>query len=139
MVAAEGAVHTIRAWTPVSFVLALLGGFHGAYGAWMLVDPEGWLSFMIGRIVRGPLPGEHFITDVALAFMASGLGFVLAALLAKQRGIALAACIFPALHAGLHIVGMVRGERDRWLFDNAVIVAPALVGVLLALSLLREK
>lgn len=129
---------TFRAWGLTSLTLALLGGFYSAFGAWMLIDPEGWLSFMISRTVRGPLPGEHFITDAALAFMASGFGFLLAALLSKHRGIALAACIFPALHAGLHIVSMMQGEHDRWLFDYAVIVAPAAIGVLVALLLLRQ-
>lgn len=114
------------------FLTALLGAFHALFGAFMLIDSETWLSLMIGRDIHGPLPGQHFIYDVGFAFLASGIGFAIAALRSNLRGAALVACLFPAFHAAMHAIMMMQAGSARWLFDCVVIVAPALIGVALA-------
>lgn len=116
-----------------------LGLFFGVFGAYMLLDSAGWLSLMIGRAVSGSLPGQHFIYDVGLAFMASGLGFVVAAVRPQWRGVSLVAAAFPAFHAAMHVLEMVQGGAHRLVFDLVAIVAPALLGVLIGCSALRER
>ncbi|GAM97470.1 hypothetical protein U91I_01096 [alpha proteobacterium U9-1i] len=106
--------------------------FHGANAVFMLLDPRGWLSFVVGRAIEGPLPGAHFIADVGWAFLASAFGFLLFALKPSQWGAAAAGAAFPLLHALMHGADMAQGHANRLGFDLALITAPALLGLLVA-------
>jgi|CXWL01.1.fsa_nt_gi hypothetical protein len=113
--------------------------FHGGNAAFMLIDPRGWLSFVIGRAVEGPLPGAHFIADVGWAFLASAFGFLLFALKPNQWGAAAAGAAFPLLHALMHASEMLQGHANRLSFDLALIVAPALLGAAIAIPLTPRR
>lgn len=110
-------------------IAVALAAYYGGGGAYMLLDPRGWLSFMVGRQIEGRLPGEHFIHDIALAALASAFGFLVFALRPKHWAAALVAAAFPALHAAMHAIDMVEGHAPRLLFDLIVFSAPALAGI----------
>ncbi len=83
------------------FLLLVLGLIHISNGAWMLAAPMSWFESIPGVAETGPL-NHHFVTDVGLAFVASGLGFILG----SRKGMAafaLAGATWPALHALFHI------------------------------------
>lgn len=114
-------------------IAAALALLHGGNGVFMLSDPAGWLSFVIARPITQTPPGVHFIYDVGWAFLASALGFLLFALKPKQWGAAAIGAAFPLLHALMHVVEMLQGHTPRLGFDLAAIVAPAVLGVLIAI------
>lgn len=86
-------------------MLLILGAFHVANGLWMLAAPETWYAAVPGVAMTGPL-NHHFISDVALAFLASGGGLILGATDRHWAGpAAIAGAAWPVLHALLHIWG----------------------------------
>ena len=86
----------------IRLMLLILGAFHVGNGLWMLAAPEAWYAAVPGVAMTGPL-NHHFISDVALAFLASGGGLVLGA--TNRPWAAVAGAAWPALHALLHIWG----------------------------------
>lgn len=84
-------------------MLLILGAFHVLNGLWMLAAPAAWYAAIPGVAETGPF-NPHFITDIALAFVASGAGLILGARKAAWAGpIAVAGATWPALHALFHI------------------------------------
>jgi len=89
----------------VRAMLLILGLFHLGNGLVMLTAPMAWYVAVPGVSLTGS-PNHHFIADIGLAFVASGVGLVLGA----RTGICAAAwaaagAAWPALHGLLHIWG----------------------------------
>ncbi|MBI3676127.1 MAG: hypothetical protein HY243_05875 [Proteobacteria bacterium] len=87
----------------IRVLLLLVGLFQVVNGLWMLTAPENWYAGVPGVTLTGPI-NLHFITDIGLAFLASGAGMMLGA----RKGLAafaLAGATWPALHALFHIWG----------------------------------
>jgi hypothetical protein len=98
--------------------LLILGLFHLANGLAMLAAPEAWAA----RVVHLTAPDHlhhHFIADIAMAFLASGIGLMLATRRGASAAWAAAGATWPALHALLHV-------KD-WLLDGP----PAAMGDLI--------
>jgi hypothetical protein len=123
-------------------VAGLLGLYYLALGAVMLVDPLGWYKSTPGVAHTGPF-NPHFVIDIALAFLASGALWGAAVLLPRHRaGLALGAALWPALHAGFHIVGwfghgLPQGTALWAELLGVVLVAG--IGVALAIHLIRTR
>ena len=92
--------------------LAVLGAFQLAVGLWAVLDPAGWFREFPGfgdRLVAaagGPF-NEHLATDAGAAFLATGVGLVVAAVVATRSGalIALAAQLaFAIPHFVFHLL-----------------------------------
>lgn len=116
----------------IRILALLLVALHAVNGVFMLKAPAAWLALVTGRVIAQTPPGVHFIFDVGWAFLASALGFLLFAWKPQQWGAAAIGAAFPLLHALMHVASMARGHADRLGFDLAAIVAPALIGALLA-------
>lgn len=83
--------------------LILLGIFHTANGISMLAAPDFWYNSVPGVTLSGPA-NHHFIADIGLAFIASGIGLLMALRTgATAATFALAGATWPALHALLHV------------------------------------
>ena len=113
--------------------LAVLGLFHLANGLVMLVWPGAWAASVVH--LAGPDHLHfHFIADIAMAFLASGAGLLLA-----WRGSAVwavAGATWPALHALIHVrewiaMGppMASGDMVR---EGAGVILVGALGVALA-------
>lgn len=88
----------------LAVLLAIVSGANGLY---MITSPMGWYHAVPGVVETGP-PNTHFITDIGFAYLTSMLLLLAAVWRPTQRGVlTLAAAIWPALHAGFHIVGDV--------------------------------
>jgi hypothetical protein len=88
--------------------LILLGLIHLGNGSWMLVAPDGWYAAVPGVSMTGPI-NHHFIADIGLAFVASGVGLLLGARDMRTAGaFAVAGATWPALHALLHLWGWLQ-------------------------------
>ncbi len=126
----------------VRLTLALLGLFHLANGLAMLAFPASWAA----AVVHLGAPDHlhfHFIADIGMAFLASGVGLLLSARRgAGQAAWAAAGATWPALHALLHLKewvldGLPAMAADRVSEGVGVILAGAL-GVVLAWLRFRE-
>jgi len=84
-------------------LLAVLGLFHLADGLVMLVAPDTWAASVVHLGAADHLH-HHFITDIALAFVASGAGMLLGLRRGAAYGaFALAGAIWPLLHGLFHV------------------------------------
>ena len=127
----------------VRVLLVLLGGFHLANGAAMLIAPMSWYDTVPGVVGTGPF-NHHFILDVGLAFIASGGLLALGARTATSAAsFAAAGATWPILHALIHVAGWFTAgfpSEPRLIFTDAVgVVALALLGGLLAWFRLKGK
>lgn len=87
----------------IRIFLALIGAAHLVNGVWMIAAPAAWYAAVPGVSGTGPF-NPHFVTDVGLAFVASGTGLVLGALRRSWAGTAaLAGAVWPLLHALFHV------------------------------------
>ena len=123
--------------------LAIIFGLaYLALGAAMLIDPHGWYSATPGVPTTGPF-NPHFVTDIGLAFVASGALWLGAAFVRPQRGgLALGASLWPALHAGFHLVewaahGVPSGAAF-WA-EGVGVIAVAALSLGLAIVFFRER
>ena len=120
------------------WVVALFGLFHVVNGLTMLVAPTTWYASVPGVSMTGPF-NPHFVTDIGLAFLASGIGM----LFALRRGqiaatLALAGSVWPALHALFHVWSWVTGHMPSsptlWASEAVGVVIVGLLGAGLALA-----
>ncbi len=115
-------------------VFWILGIVNVAHGLWMLLAPASWYQGLPARVPdTGPL-NVHFVRDIGAAFTTIGVALcVAAARPALRRGVLLAATLFFALHAGIHVADLVAGrlDADHWLVDlPGVFLPPVILGVL---------
>lgn len=128
---------TIRA------LLLLLGLFHAANGVWMLAAPESWYWSVPGVVSTGPL-NHHFISDIAMAFLASGVGLALGARSGpRAASFAVAGAKWPALHSVIHVAGWIMHgfptEPRVALSETIGVVGIALFGAVLAILRIRGE
>ena len=120
----------------VRILLGLLGLFHLANGLYMLAAPDSWYAAIPGVAMTGPI-NHHFIADVGLAFVASGVGLTLGLRAGKMAAtFALAGATWPALHAFLHLWGWVEHSiptNTNVLISEAIgVIALSALGAVLA-------
>lgn len=94
----------------VRLMLGILGLFHLANGLVMLLFPTAWADAVVHLTAPDRLH-FHFITDIGMAFAASGAGMLLGA----RRGIqnapwAVAGAVWPLLHGLFHL--------KEWIMDG---------------------
>lgn len=124
------------------WVVALFGLFHLVNGLTMVVAPAHWYASVPGVSMTGPF-NPHFVIDIGLAFLASGIGM----LFALRRGqvaatLALAGSVWPALHALFHVWGWFTGHppmtANLWVSEAVGVVIAGLLGAALAASRFRQ-
>jgi hypothetical protein len=120
----------------VRALLLLLGLFHLANGLFMLSAPARWYASVPGVTATGPF-NPHFVLDIGMAFVASGIGLMLGARRSAHAAtLALAGAAWPALHALIHVDGwLMHGfpSEPRVAVAEAVgVVGLAALGVVLA-------
>jgi hypothetical protein len=114
-------------------LLVIIGALWVVTGIVIFVDPKGFYDTIPGLALMGPF-NMHFIRDVGLAFLASGVATSVGAW-HRNRGLALAGTAWPLLHALFHIqIWSHRGfPLDRIAaFDVGAVIAPALLAAALA-------
>jgi hypothetical protein len=116
-------------------VAALLGLTMGGNGVVMLAAGRWWYGVVAGVPETGPF-NPHFVKDIGAAYFVVGVAF--AWLAARPSpvagGAALAAALFLALHAAIHLVaafGDLAGLADL-VRDFPGVILPALLAVWVA-------
>jgi hypothetical protein len=112
----------------MTWLIALLGLVTTAIGGWLAVDPD---SSPAGAF---PPLNEHLIHDSAAAFLAFGIGLLIAARLPAWRFPVLAlAALWNGLHTVSHVVDVGRAETTA-AGVGAVVKLAVLTVVLAALA-----
>ena len=125
--------------------LGALLGFMGlgslANAAWMFVAPGRWYTDLPAAVPDfGPL-NEHFVRDIACAFMTVGIALVWSAFSDRFRlPLVATATIFFVAHAVLHVYDTLRGAVDshHWWLDLPGVYLPAVLLLLVARTLARR-
>ena len=113
-----------------------------ANGAFMLVKPLDWYVFVPTVVTTGP-PNAHFIRDIGLAYIGSGLIHLYAAADPVRRWrAAIVGGLWLTFHGLLHIYEVaagICGPATFWADAPAVLGQPALVIAALALLKARKR
>ena len=113
-----------------------------ANGVFMLAKPLDWYVFVPTVVTTGP-PNAHFIRDIGLAYLGSGLILLYAALdPVRHWRAAVVGGLWLALHGLLHIYEVaagICGPATFWADAPAVIGQPALVIAALAILFVRKR
>ncbi|HJS11681.1 hypothetical protein [Sphingopyxis sp.] len=113
-----------------------------ANGAFMLVKPLDWYVFVPTVVTTGP-PNAHFIRDIGLAYLGSGLILLYAAANPAIRWrAAIVGGLWLSFHGLLHIYEVaagICGPATFWADAPAVIGQPALVIAALAILKARKR
>jgi hypothetical protein len=113
-----------------------------ANGAFMLVRPLDWYVFVPTVLTTGP-PNAHFIRDIGLAYIGSGLILLYAAAdPARHWRAVVVGGLWLTLHGLLHIYEVaagICGPATFWADAPAVIGQPLAVWIALAITLSRRK
>lgn len=114
-------------------LLLVIGALWVTTGIVIFADPQGFYGTTPGLALMGPY-NSHFIRDVGLAFLASGIA-TCAGSWRRERGLTLAGTAWPFLHALFHI--QIWSHRGFPLdgvaaFDMWAIIGPTLLAAALA-------
>lgn len=113
-----------------------------ANGAFMLVKPLDWYVFVPTVVTTGP-PNAHFIRDIGLAYLGSGVILLYAAANpVRHWRAAIVGGLWLTFHGLLHIYEVaagICGPATFWADAPAVIGQPLLVIVALAILFSRRK
>src|SRR3546814_12870874 len=108
----------------------------------MLAKPLDWYVFVPTVVTTGP-PNAHFIRDIGLAYLGSGLILLYAtANPVRHWRAAVVGGLWLTLHGLLHIYEVeagICGPATFWADAPAVIGQPLLVIIALAIILTRQK
>lgn len=113
-----------------------------ANGAFMLAKPLDWYVFVPTVVTTGP-PNQHFIRDIGLAYLGSGLILLYATANPIRRWrAAVVGGLWLTLHGALHVYEVAAGTcgpATFWADAPAVIGQPALVIIALAILAARGR
>ncbi|HRI87915.1 MAG TPA: hypothetical protein PLJ47_03885 [Candidatus Hydrogenedentes bacterium] len=118
----------------LGYIFCILGALSILNGIWMIGSAPTWFENLPGRVADfGPYNG-HFIRDIGLAYLISGIGFVWSAFhLRACRPIIIAQAFWAGGHALLHVADMIVGRVGaiHWILDFPGVLFPGVVlGVL---------
>ena len=120
----------------MALVFWIIGVLNVANGLWMLFAPQHWyLNLPAGVPDTGPFNG-HFVRDIGCAFTTIGAAFCAAAARpVHRRAVVMAAALFLALHAAVHVADMLSGRlhHGHWLIDLPGVFLPAILIAVLCL------
>lgn len=95
----------------VRIFAALMGVFNLGNGLFAAALPRQWFFDAPGAADTGPF-NPHFVTDVGLGFVATGIAFLAFAWRPRYRLAALGASGFVVFHAMFHLSSLLSGHHD---------------------------
>lgn len=127
----------------VTQALLILGALYAiGNGIFMVIDPIGWYN-AIGTVKATGPANEHFIKDVGIAFLVSGLLLIYAAINPIMRwGTAIIGNLYLTFHGILHIYEVLAGICSPdifWQDAPFVLGIPILVWAGIGILLARQR
>ena len=121
---------------------ALSGVFTLINALWMLAAPFSWYTNFPAAIPHtGPFNG-HFVRDIGVAYSCAALGFGWCAVNPRSSyAVHLGLTVFFTGHALIHLYEILSGKlpASHWLTDTPMVFLPAIVLIILALPVVRER
>jgi hypothetical protein len=105
-------------------IAAILAVANVANGLMMLVAGPRWYQSVPGATETGPY-NPHFVQDIGVAFLVSGLALAVRAWRPVYWPAAVAGAGFLAAHALIHLVAIVSGHDHHATFDLVAVVLPS--------------
>ncbi len=113
-----------------------------ANGMFMLVRPLDWYVFIPGVITTGP-PNQHFIRDIALAYLGSGLILLYATINPPLRWMAaMVGGLWLSFHGALHIYEVaagICGPAVFWADSPGVLGPPLMIWIAIGILFARRR
>ena len=109
----------------IAAILAIPTLFNGLA---MLVAGPHWYESVPGVTETGPF-NPHFVQDIGIAFLVSGLALAARAWRPRYWPAAMAGAVFLAAHALLHLVLIASGHAHHAVFDLLAIVLPSAIAL----------
>jgi hypothetical protein len=126
----------------VQILIALVAMFSLANGLFMLLGPIEWYELVPTVRFTGP-PNEHFIRDIAVAYLSCGVVLGYAAAYPAGRWLAaLAGALWLSAHGGLHVYEVATGICSPgrfWADAPGVLGPPLLVWAAVGILLVRQR
>ena len=120
-----------------------IGGFVMVINAfWMAASAHHWFVTIPADLVATGAPNNHFIHDVAAAYLTLGIGLIwCASNLDKCRPVYLGITFFMVVHAISHILEMLFGQlpHSHWWIDFPLVFLPGILLAVLALPSVWQK
>jgi len=113
-----------------------------ANAVWMAASAHHWFVTIPSDLSATGIPNNHFIHDVAAAYLTLGLGLIwCASNLDKCRPVYLGVTFFMIAHAISHILEMFAGQlpHTHWWIDFPLVFLPAILLGLLAVPSVWRK
>ena len=117
--------------TSLRVIAALIALLYAGNGAVMVWDPFRWYATTPGLIDTGPF-NFHFVTDIGLIYVAGAVGFAAWAIRPSLGvGVLALAALWPALHAGFHLI-MMTHHMPHGLGLMTELLGVCLIGLIVA-------
>ena len=107
-------------------VAGLVGLSNLVNGGAMAFASSRWFAAAPGAADTGPF-NVHFVTDVGLGYLASGIGLAIFASTGRHRELAFGATLFVAFHAIFHLILLALGHGSPG--TDLAIALPALLAL----------
>jgi len=113
-----------------------------ANALWMAASAHHWFITIPSDLAATGAPNNHFIHDVAAAYLTFGFGLIwCAGNLEKCRPVYLGITLFMVAHAVSHMLEMLFGQlpHTHWLIDFPLVFLPAILLAILAIPSVWRK
>ena len=139
------ALHSRDILTSLNWIRILLWIFSASSifnAAWMLVAPQHWYHNLPAHVPEyGPL-NTHFVRDIGVAFLISGIGLAFAAFRpVERRAFVLFAVFFFVGHALVHLSEVFMGgaAAHLWKGELLLVYLPALMLAAISFKLYKAS
>lgn len=126
--------------TLLKSIYNIIGSICIGNGLWMLISASNWFQNMpVAAADTGPL-NKHFIHDLGLVFLLTGVGaFWCAYKLKDCFSVHLGVTIFIVGHAFIHVFEILSGAlpSSHWLIDFPLVTFPAMILVSITPTILK--
>lgn len=123
-------------------IVLVIGLYSLLFGLFMLAKPLDWYVSIPTLITTGP-PNQHFIRDIGIAFVASGMMMIYASPNLAMRWLAaFAGALWPTLHGILHVYEVMAGicgPETFWIDAPGVLGPPLVVLIAIGIRLGRAR
>ncbi len=126
----------------VQILIAVTASFSLVNGAFMVWSPQDWYQLLPTVQATGAF-NQHFVRDIGLAYMTSGIALGYAARFPSGRWLAaLAGVLWLTLHGAFHVWELITGTGAQhvfWMDAPGVLGPPLTVWIALGILMARQR
>jgi len=138
----RGGVMQSKFKTMIQLFFRTIGALMIANAAWMAASAHHWFVTIPSDLAATGVANNHFIHDVAAAYLTFGLGLIwCASNLDKCRPVYLGVTFFMVAHGVSHILEMLFGQlpHSHWWIDFPLVFLPGILLSIIAIPSVWRK